>query len=203
VRFPCVASTTRHSDFSSPIAAMLRFLRTRLPSLEAPRSPRFLGDPSAACRTLRPRRRPAPGLTVPGCCLPRSERRRLPGQVFFRGSIARPTPSLSTLRARSRLRPRKTRFRLDATPSPGGLIPQGPSTRFHQPSMTAPPRPGFAWRTRGITRLVQTSRCSRASSVPWMILWCGGESEAARYERFVTAAILLLSARTQRAQGIA
>jgi hypothetical protein len=45
VRFPCVASTTRHSDFSSPIAAMLRFLRTRLPSLEAPRSPRFLGDP--------------------------------------------------------------------------------------------------------------------------------------------------------------
>jgi len=49
------------------------------------------------------------------CCLPQFQKRRLPQDVKFRGSITRPTGSLSTLRGLEALsKPRKTRFRLVA-----------------------------------------------------------------------------------------
>ena len=54
----------------------------------------------------------------------------------FRGSIARPGHSLSTLRSESRLSPRKTRFRLLAKLYRAGFVnPQGSDERFLSSSL--------------------------------------------------------------------
>jgi hypothetical protein len=51
--------------------------------------------------------------------------------MIFRGSIARPGHSLSTLRSESHLSPRKTRFRLLAKLCRAGFVnPQGSDARF-------------------------------------------------------------------------
>lgn len=51
--------------------------------------------------------------------------------MLFRGSIARPWHSLSTLRGEGRPSPRKTRFRLPARLCRAGFVnPQGSDERF-------------------------------------------------------------------------
>jgi hypothetical protein len=62
---------------------------------------------------------------------PQGTRARAPDEKKnFRGSMARRSFWLSTLRGRDRSGPRKTRFRLSAT-LPGGIgYPQGPDRRF-------------------------------------------------------------------------
>jgi hypothetical protein len=76
--------------------------------------PKFLGDPNTSmpcsqtpaglgarpCGSLRGRVTPQPsfGRSALRCCLPPLPLRRLPRSAEFRGSIARPTCSLSTLR---------------------------------------------------------------------------------------------------------
>ena len=66
----------------------------------------------------------------PRCCLPLQTRRRLP-QFGFRGSITRPTSSLSTLRSPGYPgKPRKTRFRAVANLTRAGFDPQDLFGRF-------------------------------------------------------------------------
>jgi hypothetical protein len=63
--------------------------------------------------------------------------------MIFRGSIARPGHSLSTLRSGSCLPPRKTRFRLLAKLCRAGFVhPQGSDERFLS-FEARPPFPGF------------------------------------------------------------
>jgi len=101
----------------------LRLLPAHPASLGSPRSavPRgggvqisqVPGESLPACRDLRPRWSgdAQVGRAAPWC-LPCFQARRLPQERLFRGSITRPTGSLSTLRSYGRPHPRKTRFRL-------------------------------------------------------------------------------------------
>ena len=116
---PTSSLILRRSDFSSP--------RRRFFSLspfgsvsEETRSPRFLGNP---CASVPPSATPAEsrhsrsrtGILRIECsdiAFPHGRRCRPPRSGFFRGSITRPTCSLSTLRRRPHGRPRKTRFHL-------------------------------------------------------------------------------------------
>jgi hypothetical protein len=65
--------------------------------------------------------------------------------MIFRGSIARPGHSLSTLRSESRPSPRKTRFRLLAKLCRAGFVnPQGSYERFLSSSLFL--LSGASWR---------------------------------------------------------
>ena len=110
-------------------------------SVEADGAPKFLGTP----RVPRPCSSTPAGPVTPGhhgvpTRSPRTTRARTPAMIF-RGSIARPGHSLSTLRTESRLSPRKTRFRLLARLCRAGFVnPQGSNERF--PSFESlPPLP--------------------------------------------------------------
>ena len=61
-------------------------------------------------------------VTAPPCCLPPSKRRRPPPLPHFRGCIARPVHSLSTLHLHGHPWLRKTRFRLVTNFSRAGLV---------------------------------------------------------------------------------
>ena len=91
--------------------------------------PRFLGGPRCAYALLYdPGRADTPGhynvpiLPPPPC------KTTAPTSSFFRGSITRPSHSLSTLRSAPRETPRKTRFRLVASLCPAGFGPAGSPT---------------------------------------------------------------------------
>jgi hypothetical protein len=78
-------------------------------------------------------------------CLPPSRRCRLPRLLCFRGSITRPTHSLSTLR-----RMDCSIATQDSLPDgwpafPGGLVARWVPTKVS--GAILPPSPGFAWRT--------------------------------------------------------
>jgi len=85
--------------------------------------PRFLGNPHAdmPC-SLTPVGRSRQAIAACRCCLPQFSRRRLPRQVFLRGSITRPIRSLCTLRHVRYRTPRNTRFRLLAKLCRVGLV---------------------------------------------------------------------------------
>jgi hypothetical protein len=89
------------------------------------------------------------GPGMPGHCgmsarPPRLTRTRAPAMIF-RGSIARPGHSLSTLRSESRPSPRKTRFRLLAKLCRAGFVnPQGSYERFLSSSLFL--LSGASWR---------------------------------------------------------
>lgn len=109
-------------------------------------SPRFLGIPLRACPALRPRRGRR-GL-VPGhddVAFHHTTRCRPSRETLYRGSITRPTRSLSTLRSMGR--PMTTQ---DSVPAADPLCRVGLST--HRVPMKGfrplglPPFPGFAWR---------------------------------------------------------
>lgn len=79
-----------------------------------------------ACPALRPRWVPdARPVRRRDCCLPQLAQRRPSHQGGSRGSITRPTPSLSTLRSGPHDPPRKTRFRLVANLDRTGFPPAG------------------------------------------------------------------------------
>lgn len=100
-------------------------------SVETDGSPKFPGTPRAPWPCS-----PTPaGPSTPGHCgvsawSPRLTSVRTPARSF-RGSIARPGHSLSTLRSEDHSSPRKTRFRLLAKLFRAGFVhPQGSNARF-------------------------------------------------------------------------
>ena len=108
--------------------------------------PRFLEDPlmNVPCSST-PAESSRSATAARRCCLPLSRQCRLPRLLCFRGSITRPTHSLSTLR-----RMNYSIATQDSLPDgwpafPGGTdFPLGPNERFQ---VNLPPSPGFAWRT--------------------------------------------------------
>ena len=112
-------------------------------SVETDGSPRFPGTP----RVPWPCSPTPAGPSTPGHCgasarSPRLTRTRAPAKSF-RGSIARPGHSLSTLRSEGRPSPRKTRFRLLARLCRAGFVhPQGSDERFLS-FESRPPFPSF------------------------------------------------------------
>ena len=113
-------------------------------SVETDGSPRFPGTP----RVPWPCSPTPAGPNTPGHCgvsawSPRLTSTRTPARSF-RGSIARPGHSLSTLRSEDHYSPRKTRFRLLAKLCRAGFVhPQGSDERF--PSFESlPPFQSFA-----------------------------------------------------------
>jgi hypothetical protein len=93
----------------------------------------------------------APGPYSAGVLSPLTNTRTTPTTRAFRGSIARPSASLSTLRRRPYgIGPRKTRFRLVASLCRAGFTCRVPYERFPLCRLTStslPPFPGLAWRT--------------------------------------------------------
>ena len=158
------ASSTPHQGREDSGAA----LPGRSLEVETTGSPKFPGDPNACMpcsqTPARPRRQasPNPFAGRPSSMissalrygLPSFPRRRLSPSAVFRGSITRPTSSLSTLRRLGeRPRPRKTRFRWVANPCltgstlmMRGLAPQGLNEGFRSAPTSLPPSLGFAWR---------------------------------------------------------
>ena len=116
--------------------------------MEMTRPPRFLEDPLArvpcSSTPARPRR---PATLTLRCCLPRLLPRRLSPQTFFRGSITRPTYSLSTLRSRGRPRTTQDSLPGGGQPFPGGLsrwvLKDVSDSRFHKSSSPSK----LSWRT--------------------------------------------------------
>src|SRR6185312_5254773 len=112
-------------------------------SVETDGAPKFLGTP----RVPWPCSSTPAGSVAPGHCgaptrSPRLTRARTLAMIF-RGSIARPGHSLSTLRSGNCLPPRKTRFRLLAKLCRVGFAhPQGSDERF-QSFESRPPFPSF------------------------------------------------------------
>jgi hypothetical protein len=104
----------------------------------------------------------APGQFSAGVLSPLTTTRTTPTTSAFRGSIARPSASLSTLRRRPYgIGPRKTRFRLVASLCRAGFTCRVPYKRFPLCRLTStslPPFPGLAWRTEGGTSRIGTSR---------------------------------------------
>ena len=115
-------------------------------SVETDGPPRFPGTPRVPwpCSPT-PARPSTPGHFGVSAWSPRLTRARTPAMIF-RGSIARPWHSLSTLRREGRPSPRKTRFRLPARLCRAGFVhPQGSNERF--PSFESlPPLLSFSWR---------------------------------------------------------
>ena len=82
----------------------------------------FLGNPWRACPVLRPRSSSAPGHHG-APVLPSAYVESVGiGDAVFRGSVARPANSLSTLHVEGHPSPRKTRFRLVANLGRTGLV---------------------------------------------------------------------------------
>src|SRR5829696_3423211 len=92
-----------------------------------------------------------PGPYGEGVLSPLGTTRTTPTTRAFRGSIARPSASLSTLRRRPYgIGPRKTRFRLVASLCRAGFTCRVPYERFPLCRLTStslPPFPGLTWRT--------------------------------------------------------
>jgi hypothetical protein len=90
------------------------------------------GEPPRTCPVLRPRRdRRRQAIAAPRRGLPLCGRRRLPRRCRFRGSIARPVHSLSTLRSPGRPRATQDSFPAAGPALPGGVgYPQGSDERF-------------------------------------------------------------------------
>jgi hypothetical protein len=84
------------------------------------------------CPVLRPRRdRRRQAIAAPRRGLPLCGRRRLPRRCRFRGSIARPVHSLSTLRSPGRPGTTQDSFPAAGPALPGGIgYPQGSDERF-------------------------------------------------------------------------
>ncbi len=79
------------------------------------------GTHARACPALRPRRdRKRQAIAASRCGLPPPKRRRLPQTGYFRGSITRPTHSLSTLR-----RVDHSTATQDSLPAAGQALPGG------------------------------------------------------------------------------
>ncbi len=100
-------------------------------SVETDGSPRFPGTPRVPwpCSPT-PAEPNTPGHCDVSAWSPRLTRTRTSARSF-RGSIARPWHSLSTLRSEGRPSPRKTRFRLPARLCRAGFVhPQGSDERF-------------------------------------------------------------------------
>ena len=93
-----------HRAESAPLAGQELVCRSpfRLPRSETTRSPRFLGILGAHALLYDPGETSHPATAVHWYCLPRYPRRRLSRRYSFRGSITRPTYSLSTLRSSAR-----------------------------------------------------------------------------------------------------
>jgi hypothetical protein len=110
--------------------------------------PRFLGNPSVDVPCSSTPTGPAgPGLFSPTDAAFRSRKGvGSPDNRFFRGSITRPTHSLSTPRSRD-----YSRTTQDSLPAVGQLRRAGLITRWAPVQGLAPhgapPCPGFAWRT--------------------------------------------------------
>jgi hypothetical protein len=90
------------------------------------------GEPLRTCPVLRPRRdRRRQAIAAPRRGLPLCGRRLLPRRCRFRGSIARPVHSLSTLRSPGRPGATQDSFPAAGPALPGGVgYPQGSSERF-------------------------------------------------------------------------
>jgi hypothetical protein len=161
LRFGCPSARRYHG---APAASLRRLRGTAAVGLEV-----VHGVPRAVVRGDGGTSQ-VPG--VPSCCVPRSQtpvgrpllartsgpilsagviKPSTPRQVIFRGSITRPTTSLSTLRGRPRDRvSRKTRFW-----SAGWALtrrdfrPLGTSPSFQGDiGFSFPAGPGFSWRTK-------------------------------------------------------
>ncbi len=95
-------------------------------------------------------------VTAPPCCLPPLERRRPPPLPHFRGCIAWPAHSLSTLHVHGHPWPRKTRFRLVTNLGRAGLVTRGvPLVGFSNAALAyviPSPPPGLSWRTQIVWR---------------------------------------------------
>ena len=117
--------------FTRPGGLFTGFPSPEASRMEMTRAPRFLEDPLArvpcSSTPARPRR---PATLTLRCCLPRDLPRRLSPQTSFRGSITRPTYSLSTLRSRGRPRTTQDSLPGGGQPFPDGLSPLGPERRF-------------------------------------------------------------------------
>ena len=94
-----------------------------------------------------------------------------PRAVTFRGSITRPTHSLSTLRRVGYPPPRKTRFQLAANLGWAGFAPAGPTSEgfaMLYSYVIVPPSPGFAWRNkRGDGRGAAPRYWHQQRGAPW------------------------------------
>ncbi len=90
------------------------------------------GTHARACPALRPRRdRKRQAIAACRCGLPPSERRRLPQTGYFRGSITRPTHSLSTLRRMDHSTATQDSLPAAGQALPGGIgYPLGSNERF-------------------------------------------------------------------------
>jgi hypothetical protein len=130
------------------------FLRRRPQRLlheESTRAPRFLGDPSSACRcSSTPAERSRQAVQREHCCLSPRKRLRLREKFHFEALLRRlQTPCVRFAVAVARA-PRNTRFRPVANLCRyRNLTCRVPPEGFcHVASSTwLPPSPGFAWRT--------------------------------------------------------
>jgi hypothetical protein len=148
----CLGST-------APVPRFVSFARRYRPSGGDDGISQVPGEPSRACRLLRPRQVREPGLrampdfSTHGCCLSLVD--GLGSRIYhFRGSITRPSRSLSTLRSQGcPLSPRKTRFRLVALLRRSGFEPAGflREVSVMSSSTCHPPHPSFAWRTHDLS----------------------------------------------------
>ncbi len=105
--------------------------------------------PGGAGAPNNERRFPSRYPTGGSCCLPKMGLRRSSPELPFRGSITRPTDSLSTLRSPGRPGPRKTRYR-PVRPDLAGrdFHPLGFKASFKRSSLHLHSlAPGFSWRT--------------------------------------------------------
>ena len=114
---PAWSATPRAGGFrdSAPVTPV-RILGWRRQGL-----PGSWGTRMRACPALRPRRdRKRQAIAASRCGLPPPKRRRLPPTGYFRGSITRPTNSLSTLR-----RVDHSTATQDSLPAAGQTLPGG------------------------------------------------------------------------------
>jgi len=137
-------------------------------SAEMTGPPRFLGRSSWTCAVLfDPARAPvAWPMRRPECCRPVSLPGRPQKKQFFRGSFARPQPSLSTLRRRPYGLPTQDSLAAGGLPLPRRFrtcrISFERVPLCHVLSTSLPPSPGFAWRTMNIL----SPNCGHAFMLP-------------------------------------
>ena len=148
------------ADFGPNLRSESRLWSLSVGALDALES--LEGEERGPRREERRARAEGPSSSTPACSHLPIARRITPSRTLrsrkaaFRGSFARPSASLSTLRRRPYgIGPRKTRFRLVASLCRVGLHTcRVPSERFPLCRLTPtslPPFPGFAWRTMGGT----------------------------------------------------
>jgi hypothetical protein len=150
---PYSASTSAfHPAPASALADVARGISVRLPAYGrrvygGGGGSQVPGEPPSACPVLRPRRTAASGLTMrlilPSAFMTASAPRLL---ITFRGSIAGPTGSLSTLRRADYSVPTQDSLPGGGQPYPGGFVPQGSSGGFQSVCLhtSSHPRLGLA-----------------------------------------------------------